>query len=270
MTGVVVNNPKPGKEAAMKPSYMWLSALLFAAILAVDCGSKQAPVPPPPVGGTEGLAVFMKDAPADSALSVRVTILSISAVNSSGQSVTLTNTPRTYELKHLALAPTLVTFQNINAGSYTAIAFTLGNPQMQVLDANGNIVALDGATTPSIALAQSSVSVPVSLSLASNANGGIEFDFDLAKSLAVDGLGNYQLTPILTAAVTSTADPVPQLTSCLGTVSALAKDGSGFDLQLAESAVTVHVVGDTNTFSIPPFKSSPTSASAKSWSSAHR
>jgi len=236
----------------MKTSYAALFALLLAtAIFAVGCGSKSAPATPPPTGGTEGLAVFMKDAPADSVLSLQVTIASVSAVNSSGQSVTLTSTPRTYELKHLSLAPTLITFQNIKAGSYTAIAFTLSNPQMQMLDANGNLVTLNAGTTPSITLAQSSASVPVTISLASNANGGVALDFDLAKSLAVDGLGNYNLTPTLTAAVTAATDPVPQLTSCAGTVNALAKDGSGFDLQLAESAVVVHVVADSNTFYDP-------------------
>jgi hypothetical protein len=243
---------KPGKDPAMKTSHAAMFASLLAAtIFAVGCGSKSAPVPPPPTGGTEGLAVFMKDAPADSVLSLQVTIASISAVNSSGESVTLTNTPRTYELKHLSLAPTLVTFQNIKAGSYTAIAFALTNPQMQILDANGNLVTLNGGTTPSITLAHSSVSVPVTISLAKNANGGVNLDFNLAKSLSVDGLGNYNLTPTLTGALTAATDPVPQLIGCVGTVSALAKDGSGFDLQLAESAVIVHVVADANTFFDP-------------------
>ncbi len=205
---------KPGKDAAMKTSHAAMFAsLLAAAIFTVGCGSKSAPVPPPPTGGTEGLAVFLKDAPADS--------------------------------------PTLVTFQNIKAGSYTAIAFALTNPQMQILDANGNLVTLNGGTTPSITLAQSSVSVPVTISLAKNANGGVNLDFDLAKSLSVDGLGNYNLAPTLTGAVTAATDPVPQLIGCVGTVSALAKDGSGFDLQLAESAVIVHVVADANTFFDP-------------------
>jgi hypothetical protein len=67
----------------------------------------------------------------------------------------------------------------------------------------------------------------------------------------VDGLGNYDLAPTLTAAVTAATDPVPQLTSCVGSVSALAKDGSGFDLHLADSAVVVHVVADSNTFFDP-------------------
>jgi len=69
---------KPGKDPAMKTSHAAMFAsLLAAAIFAVGCGSKSAPVPPPPTGGTEGLAVFMKDAPADSVLSLQVTIASI-------------------------------------------------------------------------------------------------------------------------------------------------------------------------------------------------
>src|SRR5258708_28139030 len=131
----------------------------------------------------------MKAAPADSVLSLQVTIASISAVNSSGESVTLTNTPRTYELKHLSLAPTLVTFQNIKAGSYTAIAFALTNPQMQILDANGNLVTLNGGTTPSIPLAQSSGSAPPTTSPAKNTNCGGQLDVDPPQSLRLGGLG---------------------------------------------------------------------------------
>src|SRR5258708_36911457 len=103
----------------------------------------------------------MKDAPADSVLSLQVTIASISAVNSSGESVTLTNTPRTYELKHLSLAQTLVTFQNIKAGSYTAIAFALTNPQMQILDANAHLATLNGGNTPAARRRPSAAQTPV-------------------------------------------------------------------------------------------------------------
>ena len=227
--------------------HSFLLAVIGPAILAVGCASNPAPAPPPP-GGGESLAVFMKDAPADSALSVQVTVNSVSAVKSGGQSVMLSNTPRTYELKHLSLAPTLTTVQNLAAGSYTGITLALSNPQMQVLDANGNLETLDATTTPSITLAQSSVTVPLSFSIASKANGGVVLDFDLAKSLSVDNSANVILTPSLTAAVAASADPVPQLTSSVGTVSALAKNGAGFDFQLVESGATVHVTTDSNTF----------------------
>ena len=101
---------------------------------------------------------------------------------------------------------------------------------------------------PSITLAQSSVTVPISFILSSQANGGLVLDFDLAKSLTLDNQANFVLTPMLAATLAHTNDPIPQLTSCVGSVMSLAKDGSGFDLQLAESGVTVHVVVDSNTF----------------------
>lgn len=220
-------------------------------VLALGCGSKPGPVPPPPAGGSESLAVFLKDAPSDSALSLQVTVNSVSAVNSSGQSVELSDAPRVYEIKHLSLAPTLTTLQNLPAGSYTGIILSLSSPQMQVLDTNGNLETLDSTTTPSITLAQSAVTVPVSFSLASQANGGVMLDFDLGNSLSVNGSSNFVLTPSLTAVVASSADPVPQLMSSVGTVSALAKNSSGFDFQLVESGVTIHVTADSNTFFDP-------------------
>src|SRR5579864_8068955 len=156
-------------EVSMKNYAALLISMLCAAILSVGCGSKSAPAPPPPSGGTESLAVFLKDAPADSALSLQVTVQSASAVSSGGQSVTLTNTPRTYEIKHLPLAPTLATLQNVSAGSYTGITLTLSNPRMQTLDANGNIITPSSTTTPSITLAQTTVNVPLNFNLASKA-----------------------------------------------------------------------------------------------------
>jgi hypothetical protein len=226
-------------------------SMLCAAIISVGCGAKSAPPPPPPVGGTESLAVFLKDAPADSALSMQVTVLSVSAVNSSGQSVSLTDTPRTYELKHLSLAPTLATLQNVDAGTYTGITLTFSNPQMQMLDANGNLTVINSTSTPSIKLGQTSVTVPAAFTLASKQNGGVVVDFDLANSLATDNSANFVLTPTLTSSLSNPADPTPQLTDCAGTVMGLAKDGTGFDFQLAESGVTVHVVVDSNTFFDP-------------------
>jgi hypothetical protein len=248
-----MENKSTRKVAMMKKEsgILLITLLSLSALFIASCASKPAPIPPPPVGGTESLSVFLKDAPADSALSVQVTVMSVSAVTSSGTSVTLTNTPRTYELKHLALAPTLATTQNINSGAYSSISLTLSNPQMQVLDPNGNLVTLSASTTPSITLAQTSVAVPVSLNLASNSNAGIVLDFDLTKSMTTDNQANFVLTPTLTAAVASSADPVPQLLDCVGSVTTLATDGSGFDLQLAESAVKVHVKTDSNTFFDP-------------------
>ncbi len=216
-------------DASVRSLKIRSAVLLFctigAAVFAVGCGSKFAPTPPPPSGGSESLAIFMKDAPSDSALSLQVTINSVSMANAGGQSVTLTNTPRTYELTHLSLAPTLTTLQNVSSGAYTGVTLTLSNPRMQILDPNGNLKMIDATSTPSITLAQSSVTVPISLSLSSQANGGM-----------------------LAATIANANDPTPQLTNCVGSVMALAKDGSGFDLQLAESGVTVHVVVDSNTF----------------------
>jgi len=239
-------------DASVRSLKIRSAVLLFctigAAVFAVGCGSKFAPTPPPPSGGSESLAIFMKDAPSDSALSLQVTINSVSMANAGGQSVTLTNTPRTYELTHLSLAPTLTTLQNVSSGAYTGVTLTLSNPRMQILDPNGNLKMIDATSTPSITLAQSSVTVPISLSLSRQANGGVVLDFDISKSLTVDNQANFVLTPMLAATIANANDPTPQLTNCVGSVIALAKDGSGFDLQLAESGVTVHVVVDSNTF----------------------
>src|SRR5215475_7905523 len=125
-----MTSKKTRKGIKMNTKYTaLLASVLSAAILSVGCGSKSASNPPPPAGGAESLAVFLKDAPADSALSLQVTVMSASAVNSGGQSVSLTNTARTYELKHLSLAPTLAMLQNVNDGSYKGITLTLSNPQ---------------------------------------------------------------------------------------------------------------------------------------------
>jgi len=249
MSDTLTNKKKVRKDEAMKTgNRILLAALSVAVLLHVGCGSKSAPTPPPPGGGTESLAVFLKDAPADAALSVQVTITSVTATTSTGQTVTLTDTPRTYELKHLSLAPTLASMQNMNSGSYKNISLSLTNPQMQTLDVNGNLKTLDATTTPSITLAQNSVTVPVSFSLANKSNGGVVIDFDVAKSLSVDNQANFVLTPTGTAVVSNSTDLIPHLTNCVGTVISLAKDGSGFGIQLVESGATVNVTADSNTF----------------------
>ena len=109
------------------------------------------------------------------------------------------------------------------------------------VDSNGNVVTLSAGTTPSLTLAQTSVSVPVRFMLAGKSNAGVVLDFDVSKSLTTDNQANFVLTPTVVAAVAGPTDAIPQLIDCAGTITAVAKDDSGFDIQLAESAATVHI-----------------------------
>ena len=100
-------------------------------------------------------------------------------------------------------------------------------------------------------MSQPTFTVPVSFRLASQDHLGILLDFDLSKSLTIGGQGNYLLALVLTAAATNSSDVFSQLTNCVGTVSALGKDNSSFDIQLLDSGLNVHIVTDTNTFYNP-------------------
>ena len=103
------------------------------------------PVPvPSPSPNAANLTIFAADAAADNVLAFKVDVTSISVTDSTGKTTSLTTTPQTLELRHLALAPTLaLQAGNLPSGQYNSISLTLANPELAVFSGTGTVTQVD-------------------------------------------------------------------------------------------------------------------------------
>jgi hypothetical protein len=197
------------------------------------------------VPGGGQAAFFVRSTPSPDMAAMRLDVGSVSLNDSTGKVNVISSSSQRIEMRHLGLASTLGFVGSVPAGDYANVAVTLGNQQLQFVDAAGNLITLDSSSTPSFRLAKTSVTIPATFSLASNGKTGVLLNLDVPKSLSVDSSGNYVLDPVFTSSQTADTDPENQLTSSAGEVTAI---GTGsFDMRLFDSNQTIHVITDSNT-----------------------
>jgi hypothetical protein len=176
-------------------------------------------------------------------------------MESNGNPVSLLNTIEATEVRHLELAPELLTQAIlVRPGYFQSMVMTLANPEVSVVDAQGNITILTGATTPSVKWATSAVTIsntianlPSSFFLATNGNAGVMIDFDLDRSITMDTSGNYVIRPWITATQVSTAQS-ESLVDDIGTITNVSSGSApvlNMKLQSSGSNVTVDTNGET-------------------------
>jgi len=110
----------------------------------------------------------------------------------------LTTTPQTLDFAKLSGLHTLLDLNSVPPGTYTTVNIMLGAATISWLDTSA--VATGGAPVVSTAtptLTSSNVSVTLAQPLTLNAGDtvGLFVDFDLAKSITIDGSGNVTVNP---------------------------------------------------------------------------
>ena len=214
----------------MKRSFLHLGLLALIALTLVGCGGGAGMSSNSNSGGNQS-AVFVtgEDAPVSSVVAFNITISSI-ALNNGSTSVMALSTPTSVDFGRLVGLRSLLGFNTIPAGTYTSATVTLAasNPSPSI-----NYVNLT-TTPPSIStaagvLSTSTVTVAFPagkpLVVASNGLAGLHMDFDLRKSLAIDGSGNLVInngqiavTPVLDVMAVSASDDLGQITDFKGNV----------------------------------------------------
>ncbi len=212
----------------MKPSFLLLGLLMLLALALVGCGGGAGMSSATNSGGNQS-AVFVtgEDAPVSSVAAFNITINSI-ALNNGSTSVMALSTPTSVDFGRLVGLRSLLGFNTIPAGTYTSatVTFAASNPSPSI-----NYVNLT-TTPPSIGtaagvLSTSTVTVAFPagkpLVVASNGLAGLHMDFDLRKSLAIDGGGNLVInngqitvTPVLDVMAVSASDDLGQITDFKG------------------------------------------------------
>jgi hypothetical protein len=151
------------------------------------------------------------DAPLPSVVSFQVDITGMMVTDANNNSQSVLNGTQTVDFARLNGLRTLLDINTIPTGTYNSVTVTLANPQIGYLNVANpptnpptrpTISTLNGTTSPAVTLTQSSVKIPLANPLVVSTGNiiGLKFEFDIRKSIALDGNGQ------ITGAVTPTLD----------------------------------------------------------------
>jgi hypothetical protein len=201
---------------------------------------------------TGTVSMFLRTTKASGPAAFTMVVSGLSVTDSSGNPVSLLNTVEVPEVRHLELAPEMLSQATlVPQGYFQSMIMTLANPELSVVDAQGNITVLTGTTTPSVRLATSAVTIanlPSLFSIAAMGNAKVMMDLDLERSISRDASGNYVINPWITATQMSAAQPDESLVDDIGTITNVSSGSSpvlNMKLQSSGSNVTVDTNGDT-------------------------
>ena len=183
-----------------------------------------------------------EDAPVSSVVAFNITIDKIT-VNNSSSTVTALSTPTAVDFGRLVGLRSLLGFNTIAPGTYTSATITFEGsspaPVIDYVDLTTTPPSL-GKATGTLSTTTVTVSFPSGQPLVVTSNGlaGLHMDFDLRKSLAIDGSGNLiitngqiAVTPVLDIMAVSASDDLGQITEFLGNVVSVNSANNTFVMQ---------------------------------------
>ena len=200
---------KARKENIMYPK-KWMNGLLAVTltVLASGCGMGSSYTPPVQ---TQSGTVFVTgtDAPLPSVVSFQVDITGMSVTDASNNTQPVMMGTSTIDFARLNGLRTLLDISSIPPGTYSSVTVTLANPQIGYLNVANpqtnpptrpTISTLDSTpqSSPQLSLTTSRVKINLASPLVVHPGDvvGLGFEFDIRKSVALDG--NGQITGMIT------------------------------------------------------------------------
>jgi Domain of unknown function (DUF4382) len=241
-------------------SRRWLSVLAALTLtgFGVGCGGGSQQVQPVQQQAGE---VFISgtDAPLPSVVSFKVTISGIAVAQTGGTPVTVTNGPQTVDFARLNGLHTLIDLNMIPAGTYNTVTVTLANPEIDYLNVTNpqttpptppTISSYSATTTPPAMLTNTMVPINLGTPLTVNSGDviGLGFEFDIAKSLALDANGQITgaINPTLNLNVVTPSDADAYIDEFIAGVTTANPTGNSFTIQGPHGhAFTVNVNSQT-------------------------
>lgn len=171
----------------------------IAAALLSACGggggdSVPTPVNPQPAGASTAVQINLGDAPADRLLAVGMTVQSVTLTKTSGGPVPVLSAPRQVELMHLMGTVAPLALASVPQGTYSGATMTFSEAKVTHVDAVTGQIAQRTAAGPMTA--HVAFSPPLSVGTTPTV---INFDMDMAATVAIDANGNVAVTPMLRA-----------------------------------------------------------------------
>ncbi len=239
----------------------WFTAIVCCTLAALVVGCGGGEMATPPVAQKQSGSVFVTgtDAPLPGVVSFQVDITGLTVSDGVNPPISVLNGTQTVDFARLNGLRTLLDINTIPAGTYTEVAVTLANPQIGYLNvpdpqtnppARPTISTLNSTTSPAVTLASSSAMFNLTQPLVVNANDiiGLKFEFDLRKSIAVDGAGQItgMVTPNLDLKAITPADSDAYIDDFVSGVVSVDAGGNSFVVQGPHGhQFTVIVNGET-------------------------
>jgi hypothetical protein len=195
---------------SLLPALLALSASTF---LAIGCGSG-GPSSSNSSGGNSAVTgpsfVVGTDAPMASVVSFAVQLESVNAIDANGNSVSLISGTPTVDFARFNGLQTLLDMNDVPVGSYDKVQITLGTATIGYLNVPNS--GAPTVQTEAATLSTSTVNVTLDSPLVvaqAGAPAGIRMDFDLRKSIEVDGNGQItgMVTPTFDIKAVENSDP---------------------------------------------------------------
>jgi hypothetical protein len=196
---------------------MFLMIAVTACVAGCSGGSGNAPGSPSgtaPAAESGSVYVLGTDAPLPSVVSFAVSIQKITLSDGSATPVSILNGAQTVDFARFNGLTTLLDFNSIPTGTYTTATIYLGGATIGYLNTQPGAlppVAPSIGSMPAV-LSQTSVTINLDNPLVVNAgdqDDALRFDFDLRKSIQVNGTGQItgNVTPVLDLTALSPSDP---------------------------------------------------------------
>jgi hypothetical protein len=183
-----------------------------------------------------------EDAPVSSVVAFNITINSITLNNGSTTAQVL-STPTAVDFGRLVGLRSLLGFKTVAPGTYTSTTITFAAsspaPSINYVDLTTNPPSI-GTAIGTLSNPTVTVSFPTSAPLVVGNNGmaGLHMDFDLRKSLPIDGSGNLIINngtiaviPVLDVMAVSASSELGQITEFTGNVVSVNTSGNSFLIQ---------------------------------------
>lgn len=232
----------------------WLSGVFAFALVAFISGCGMSTPPSMTQAQTGSVFVTGMDAALPSVISFQVDITGLSVSDGTNPPVSVLNGTQTVDFARLNGLRTLLDINTIPAGTYTSVTATLANPQIGYLNVNPparpTINTLNGTTSPAATLTTSSVTIPLATPLVVSTGNiiGLKFEFDLRKSILVDGTGQITgaVTPMLDLKAITPSDADAYIDDFVAGVVSFNASGNSFIIQGPHGhQFTVNVNGQT-------------------------
>ena len=205
-------------------------------------------------GGTQGSAssaaqVKVGDAPADRVISFEVTVGPITLTPTSGSPVTVLSGTRRIELAHLSGTSEPLALLNVPQGSFSSMALTVTNPEINFVNTSGTVVQLEPPLNQIVTVNfNPAVTVSASASV-------INIDLSVANSITTDAFGNvtgvklsassFNVSTSAVAAEDKQEAEDGELEDTTGMVTSVS--GSSFTMTMGQSGVALTFTTDANT-----------------------
>ncbi|MGO9340518.1 MAG: DUF4382 domain-containing protein [Terracidiphilus sp.] len=207
-----MNSKKLGKFLPVTFAF----TLLASALVLAGCSGagSTASNPTNPSAQTGPSFVMGTDAPMASVVSFSVQLESVTATDGNGNSVSLISGTPTVDFARFNGLQTLLDMNDVNAGTYSNISVTLGSGTIGYLQTQAGsapTIATMPVTYPGGASTYTyTATLANAIVVAQNGSpAGLHLDFDLHKSIVVDGTGAItgEVTPTFNANGVSNSDP---------------------------------------------------------------